>query len=115
MTWGDPNSTGIYATNNSLSQQIPTITLGDLALGPGQEPLIDRLERIERCLGITSRHLELEEKYPDLKQLGDQIEQAIDEMQKYQAEMISRVVGAYKDFVKECEIMEKLSKDGANP
>jgi hypothetical protein len=131
VTYGDPQLTGIvggivtgwgggggpgsvYATNASITSTSISIKAGDLVMEEGQECLADRLDRIERCLGIVPRQTSLEEKYPDLKQLGDEIDQVIDEMQKSQAEMISRVVGAYKDFVKECEIMEKLSTDG-NP
>lgn len=127
MTYGDPQLGGIsygaggaggpgniYATNASITSTSISIRAGDLVMEAGQECLADRLDRIERCLGIVPRQTSLEEKYPDLKRLGDEIDQAIDEMQKSQAEMISRVVGAYKDFVKECEIMEKLSTDG-NP
>ncbi len=83
-------------------------------MNPGEETLSDRILRIEKCLGIVPRQTSLEEKYPDLKELGDQVDQAVTEIQQSHHEMISRVIGAYKDFVKECEIMEKLSTDG-NP
>lgn len=121
MSWGDPqfiaSIQGPPGPMGPMGPPGPSINIvwGDVSLNPGEESIAARILRIEKCLGIVPRQRSLEEKYPDLKQLGDQIEQAIDEMQKYQTEMISRVVGAYKDFVKECEIMEKLSKDGANP
>ena len=76
---------------------LPQLTIelewGKVRLNRDEESIVERILRIE--------------KYLDLRQLGDQIEQAIDEMQKCQTEMISRVVGAYEDFVKECKIMEK--------
>lgn len=84
---------------------------GDLKLGGGAEPLGKRIERIERVLGIGPRQPDLEQEYPDLKVLGDQMDRAIQELNQSIAQTISNIVGAYEDFARECEVMEKLKSE----
>lgn len=92
-----------------------SITIGgDVKFGDSDESLQKRLDRIERAIGVTQRRRTLEENYPELKDLGDQMDEAIDEMSASIARAISKVTKAYDEFVGECEIMEKLKSENDN-
>jgi hypothetical protein len=62
--------------------------------------LQDRIDRIEHVLGIIPRRRDLESKYPDLKEIGNKMDNNI-------------FLGArdYRAFMQECEIMEKLKSN----
>lgn len=84
---------------------------GDFQVGRNGELLEDRLARIEKVLGITPRLPGLEDKYPDLQEIGQQMDDAIANLNKSYSEAISNVVRAYADFARECEVMEKLRSE----
>lgn len=82
---------------------------GDLKLGDGQESLNRRIERIEKLLGVGPRRPDLENKYPELKARGEQLDQEIDQLNETIIKAISNVTHAYETFANECEVMEKLN------
>lgn len=82
------------ASFSDVLDQSMTISHGcDLHLSPDQEPLEDRISRIEKVGGITPRQSTLEDKYSDLHDLGQAMDNAI---------------AAYADHMQECNTMEKL-------
>jgi hypothetical protein len=87
---------------------------GDFQVGRNGEILEDRLSRIEKVLGITPRLPGLEDKYPDLQEIGQKMDDAIATLNKTYAEAISNVVGSYKDFANQCEVMEKLKSNNGS-
>jgi hypothetical protein len=91
-------NTGVAGTAiSNVSHQSMTMSHGcDLHLSPDQEPLEDRISRIEKVGGITPRQSTLEDKYSDLHDLGQAMDNAID---------------AYADYMQECNTMEKLKSN----
>jgi len=103
-------------SNNSISINIPDpqMARGDVQIQANDmfinrsEGVDARLNRIEAVLGITQRNPNLEDKYPDLREAGEEMDQAISEIQATLAKTISSISEAYNDFAGECEVMEKL-------
>ena len=81
-----------------------------LKLSPEAEPLEDRLSRMEAVMGLATRNAILENKYPELKQAGDDMDAVIlDPI--YLGKPLNRYVDlctAYRTLTAECKIMEKL-------
>jgi len=72
------------------------------------EGLFQRVERIERALGISQRNREMESKYPDLKAAGAEYEASIDQAMADVRRQLSAATDKYTRAADECEIMEKL-------
>ena len=85
--------------------------IGDIIPQKGQESLERRIKRIEGLFGVTPRDLGLEDQYPDLGEVGDQMDQALTEITSEISKAISKVVGYYKTFADECKVMEKLKSE----
>lgn len=77
-------------------------------LSADQEDLNRRIERLEAVLGLTQRQPLLEERYPELAEMGDEIDAEIKKIQESVNSVISKMVGAYKDYADQCVVMEKL-------
>ena len=79
--------------------QIHDITMSHgcaLRLSPDQEPLDDRISRIEKVIRISARQSTLEDTYSDLHDLGQAMDNAIND---------------YAGHLQECNTMEKLKSN----
>jgi hypothetical protein len=58
--------------------------------------LDERINRLEKVIGVTPRQNKLEDTYPELHALGQAMDDAINE---------------YASYMRECETMEKLKSN----
>lgn len=112
----------IYTTNVSdtftvtFPEPEPTVVVrdGDIFVDEKDEGIGARIKRLEKILGVTNRSPQLEEKYPDLQEIGDRMDKAIEDLNKAYVTTISSIAGTYEDFAEECKVMEKLESDNGD-
>ena len=113
--------TDTWFTNGNTISFDPTPSdyrIGDVTVTANQKPditrdsdpegLFERVERIERAIGITQRNRKLEEQYPDLEQAGKDYEAAIDAALGNVQRRLAEATAKYTRAADECDIMEKL-------
>lgn len=108
--------TGIDAGRDVLiwdGDAVPDVTITaqpapDVTRDSDPEGLFQRVERIERALGISQRDRDMESKYPDLEAAGAEYEAAIDQAMADVRRQLSAATDKYTRAADECEIMEKL-------
>lgn len=105
--------------NNSKADTVMRIEGdGDLVFeAPGvrlskeTENLEQRIQRLEHLLGVTGRNPILEEQYPELKDVGEHMDQEVDRIWRESANQVSDITAQYQVLVKECELMNKLKEN----
>ena len=111
------NNSSISVDNNTTTYISSGVVTVDDSTWASAPPVIDvqdfynRIERLEKTIGITSRRPRLENEYPDLKELGDQMDNVIDTINTTVSKAISRIADAYNRLEDECKIMEKLKSN----
>jgi hypothetical protein len=80
-------------------------------LGKNTENLEDRIQRLEHVLGATGRNPEMEDRYPDLKEIGDAMDAEVERIWRESANQLSRIADQYQDLVKQCQLMDKLKEN----
>lgn len=106
-----------WATDPDLLVHGSIVVENDIVVGKGQgitEPLGERVNRIEALLGISQRNIDLEKDYPNLQELGDQMDEAIQDLNESYTNAISSIASKYKQFAEECKVMDKLKSDNGD-
>jgi transcription elongation GreA/GreB family factor len=62
-------------------------------------------------LGVTGRNPEIEERYPELRDIGDAMDAEVDRIWRESASQLSRIADQYQDLVKQCQLMDKLKEN----
>lgn len=89
-------------------EQYPVTFVTGVRIGSDAELLEDRLSRIEKAIGISTRYPDLESKYPDLHTIGEQMDRVINH---YPVQTPISIGGDYTQLAGECMIMEKLKEN----
>jgi len=82
-----------------------------IQLSKDSENLEDRIQRLEQMLGVTGRNSELEDKYPDLKAIGEQMDREVTRVWRESASKVSMIANEYQDFIEQCQLMDKLKEN----
>lgn len=75
------------------------------------EDLEDRIQRLEHMLGVTGRNPEMEDRYPDLKEIGDAMDAEVERIWRESANQLSRIADQYQNLVEQCKLMDKLKEN----
>jgi hypothetical protein len=75
------------------------------------EDLDDRIQRLEHMLGVTERNPVLEERHPELKAIGEQMDREVTRVWRESASNISMIAAEYQDFIEQCRLMDKLKEN----
>jgi hypothetical protein len=54
---------------------------------------------------------EMEDRYPDLKEIGDAMDAEVERIWRESANQLSRIADQYQDLAKQCQLMDKLKEN----
>lgn len=75
------------------------------------EDLEQRIQRLEHMLGVTGRNPILEDRYPELKDIGNLMDQEVDRIWRESADKVSDIAAQYQGLVEQCQLMDKLKEN----
>jgi hypothetical protein len=95
-----------------VSHERHPVTFPDgVRLAGDAELLEDRLSRIEKAIGISTRYPDLESKYPELHDIGEKMDGVINHHPAPTPTSVISAGGDYAQLAGECMIMEKLKEN----